>query len=410
VQVTSACSSLWLNNWVSENKSNADSYENGKMHRLFIYILIGLTQCTISLFGETVHTIMFIRAVKHLHSSLLFSILRSSMRFFESTPSGRIINRFNKDIEASENSIPQNLKDLSYCFFNLIAIIVIISFTTPLFVVSFIPVLVIYLVIQRFYIRSSRQLNRLDSVSKSPIFSHFNESLAGVTSIRAFKIENEFIRKMQDLIDENLVFYYPNNAAQRWLSIRLECLGHLITFFACIFAILARDTLTAGLVGLSISYSLSVSGSLNWFVTMSSEFESNITSIERIKEYCNTPHEAEWSIEANKPDKEWPNKGHIQFNKYSLKYREDLDYVLNDLNIDIKPGEKIGIVGRTGAGKSSLTLGLFRMIEHHVGEIIIDNVNIHSIGLHDLRQKITIIPQVFSYFVLISFYNRVNLN
>ena len=126
---------------------------------------------------------------------------------------------------------------MSYCFFNLIAIIVIISFTTPLFLVSFIPVLVIYLVIQRFYIRSSRQLKRLDSVSKSPIFSHFNESLAGVTSIRAFKIENEFIRKMQDLIDENLVFYYPNNAAQRWLSIRLECLGYLITFFACIFAV-----------------------------------------------------------------------------------------------------------------------------------------------------------------------------
>ena len=407
VQIISACSNLWLNDWITENKKNLHTTEDSKMYRLTIYILIGSTQCFASLLGETFHTIMFIRAVKYLHSSLLFSILRSSMKFFESTPSGRIINRFNKDIEATENSIPFTLKDLAYCLFNLIAIITVISFTTPLFIFSFCPIVLLYLAIQRFYIRSSRQLKRLDSVSKSPIFSHFSESLSGVSSIRAFKSEKRFIEKMQDLIDENLIYFYPNYTTQRWLSIRLEILGHLITLFACLFAIIARDSITAGLAGLSITYSLSVSGSLTWFVRQTSEFESNITSIERINEYCHTPHEAEWSIEETKPVEEWPSSGQIQFKNYSLKYRPELDYVLRDLNMDIKPGEKIGIVGRTGAGKSSLTLGLFRMLENHTGEIIIDNVNIHNIGLHDLRQKITIIPQVCSQLFSRSFY-RIN--
>ena len=199
---------------------------------------------------------------------------------------------------------------------------------------------------------------------------------------------------MQDLIDENLVYFYPNYLATRWLSLRVECLGHFITLSTCFFTVTSRRILSPGLSALSILYSLNISTILSWFIRFSSEFEASITSIERIKEYCNTPHEADWSIEKTQPDKEWPVKGHILFRNYSLKYREELDFVLNDLNIEIQPGEKIGIVGRTGAGKSSLTLGLFRMIENHLGEIIIDNVNIHTIGLHDLRQKITIIPQV----------------
>lgn len=132
---------------------------------------------------------------------------------------------------------------------------------------------------------------------------------------------------------------------------------------------------------------------LSWFVRFSSEFEANITSLERISEYCHTAKEAEWSIETTKPLEEWPNNGRIKFKNYSLKYRPDLDFVLKKLNIEINSGEKIGIVGRTGAGKSSLTLGLFRMLEDYTGDIIIDGVNIHAIGLHDLRQKITIIPQ-----------------
>lgn len=144
---------------------------------------------------------------------------------------------------------------------------------------------------------------------------------------------------------------------------------------------------------MSITYSLNVSQTLNWLVRMSAEFETNITSAERIEEYCNTPHEAEWSIEASKPSSNWPEQGHIVLDDYSVKYRQELENVLNNIDADIRPGEKVGIVGRTGAGKSSLSLGLFRILEYSTGNIFIDDINIKKIGLHDLRHKLTIIPQ-----------------
>ena len=175
---------------------------------------------------------------------------------------------------------------------------------------------------------------------------------------------------------------------------RLEILGELITIFAALFAIISRDTLSAGFAGLSISQSLGISHTLNWLVRTMSEFEANITSVERIKEYCEIKQEPEWSIKETKPSNTWPEEGKIKIEKYFLKYRNDLDYVLKDLNIEINSGEKIGIVGRTGAGKSTLTLALLRMIESTEGNIFIDNVDINTIGLHDLRHKLTIIPQV----------------
>ena len=268
------------------------------------------------------------------------------MKFFESTPSGRIMNRFSKDFEALEEPIPERLKDVFFCIYNLISIIFVTSLTTPLIMLVFVPVFIIYFIIQRIYIPSSRQLKRLDSSTKSPIFSHFNETIAGVTSIRAYNADKRFINRMQYHIDENLVYFYPNYLSQRWLAMRVDFLGNLITLFACVFAILSRDSLSPGLVGLSILYSLNIATMLSWFVRFSSEFEANITSIERINEYCNTPHEAEWFIEETKPPKVWPDQGHIQFKNYSLKYRDDLDYALKDLNINIVSGEKIGIVGK----------------------------------------------------------------
>ncbi len=164
--------------------------------------------------------------------------------------------------------------------------------------------------------------------------------------------------------------------------------------FATLFAVLSRSTLSPSLVGLSITYALNVSSTLNWFVRMSADFETNVTSVERIQEYCETKwHEKAWRIDKTKPSKDWPSSGRILFQNYSVKYRENLENVLTDLNIDIQPGEKIGIVGRTGAGKSSLALGLFRLLELTNGKILIDDLEIDKLGLHDLRHKLTIIPQ-----------------
>jgi ABC-type multidrug transport system fused ATPase/permease subunit len=387
-------SDFWLKDWSDETQKNADSALKNKYFRLFIYALLGFMYCFIGFLKNLCFVGMFIKATKLLHDKLLISVLKSTLRFFESTPTGRIVNRFTKDLEATEDSIPQSIKSLIDCFMNLIKMIFIISMSTPLFIIALIPITIAYLLVQRYFVPSNRQLKRMQSVSKSPIFSHFSETQSGISTIRAYNLEKQFIQIMQNNIDENLVLSYTNTVSNRWLALRLEIIGSLITIFAALFAIFSRDTLTAGLAGLSISTSLNVSSTLNWLVRAVSEFEVNITSIERIKEYFDIKHEPEWTSNTNnKPNNDWPSKGEIVFKDYSIKYRQDLDNVLNKINAHIRPNEKIGIVGRTGAGKSSLTLGLFRMLELYDGNILIDDININEIGLHDLRHKLTIIPQ-----------------
>lgn len=256
-----------------------------------------------------------------------------------------------------------------------------------------IPIGFIYYFIQKFYISTSRQLKRLESVTRSPIYSHFSETLAGVNTIRAYKAEKKFLQISNNFVDSNHCYFYPSNVSNRWLAIRLEFCGNCIVFFAALFAVMGRDDLNPGSVGLSVSYALSITATLNWLVRMSSELETNIVSVERMAEYTRAEREAEWEIEHNRPTSYWPTSGEVTFDRYSTRYRPGLDLVLKNICCQIKSGEKVGIVGRTGAGKSSLTLSLFRIIEGISGSIIIDDIDISKIGLHDLRSKLTIIPQ-----------------
>ena len=187
---------------------------------------------------------------------------------------------------------------------------------------------------------------------------------------------------------------------RRWLASRLDMLTSIVIFFAAAFGVLARDSIEVGLVGMSVSYAMTVTNELNWLVRMTSEVETNIVAVERIKEYSETPQEAAWVNESKpRPSSDWPQTGRVQFSNYQTRYRPGLDLVLKGIDADIAGGEKIGIVGRTGAGKSSLTLSLFRIIEAAAGNITLDGVRISDIGLHDLRSKITIIPQVRSVVV-----------
>ena len=184
--------------------------------------------------------------------------------------------------------------------------------------------------------------------------------------------------------------------SQRWLGIRLDVIGNSVVLFAAVFSVLATHWgwySSPGLAGLSISYALTITEMLNFAVRQVSELETNIVSVERLKEYVDVETEAEWKIDGKEPPKGWPSKGKIEFQNYSTRYRPGLELVVKGINASVAPGEKIGIVGRTGAGKSSLTLALFRMIEAAEGKISIDGVVIAEIGLHDLRGNITIIPQ-----------------
>ncbi|KAM6244139.1 multidrug resistance-associated protein 1 isoform 3-T3 [Spheniscus humboldti] len=389
--IASLASNYWLSLWTDDPVINGtQQYTNV---RLGVYGALGISQ-GIAVFGYSmVVSIGGIFASRHLHLNLLHNVLRSPMSFFERTPSGNLVNRFSKEIDTIDSTIPPIIKMFMGSTFNVIGACIIILLATPIAAVIIPPLGLVYLFVQRFYVATSRQLKRLESVSRSPVYSHFNETLLGVSVIRAFEEQKRFIKQNDMKVDENQKAYYPSIVANRWLAVRLEYVGNCIVLFAALFAVIARNKLSAGLVGLSVSYSLQITAYLNWLVRMSSELETNIVAVERVKEYAEMEKEAEWSIEQTAPVSTWPEEGKVEFRGYGLRYREDLDLVLKNINVTINGGEKIGIVGRTGAGKSSLTLGLFRINEAAEGEIIIDGINIAKIGLHDLRFKITIIPQ-----------------
>ncbi|XP_054363501.1 multidrug resistance-associated protein 1 isoform X3 [Mirounga angustirostris] len=389
--IAALASNYWLSLWTDDPIVNG-TQEHTKV-RLSVYGALGISQ-GISVFGYSMAvSIGGILASRRLHLDLLQNVLRSPMSFFERTPSGNLVNRFSKELDTVDSMIPQVIKMFMGSLFNVMGACIIILLATPIAAIIIPPLGLIYFFVQRFYVASSRQLKRLESVSRSPVYSHFSETLLGVSVIRAFEEQERFIRQSDLKVDENQKAYYPSIVANRWLAVRLECVGNCIVLFAALFAVISRHSLSAGLVGLSVSYSLQVTTYLNWLVRMSSEMETNIVAVERLKEYSETEKEAPWQVQEMTPPSTWPQVGRVEFRDYGLRYRENLDLVLKHINVTIDGGEKVGIVGRTGAGKSSLTLGLFRINESAEGEIVIDDINIAKIGLHDLRFKITIIPQ-----------------
>ncbi|XP_065580663.1 multidrug resistance-associated protein 1-like isoform X3 [Artemia franciscana] len=388
--------SAWSNAYVNENDTATEPVPIPPSERdmfLGVYGALGFGQAIMIYFNILNVAKGGLEASRKLHHRMLDNILKSPMVFFETTPMGRFLNRFGKDVDLVDRSIPFSLRSLLSTLYGVLATIVVISYTTPIFLVMVLPIAVIYYFMQHFYVATSRQLKRLESITRSPIYSHFGETITGVSVIRAYSKEHRFIKESESKVDTNQICYYPSIVANRWLAVRLESVGNLIVLCASLFAVFGRESLNPGLVGLSISYALNITQTLNWFMRMTSEVETNIVAVERIKEYGETPQEAQWEIPDKKPPKEWPDEGKVEFIDYEVRYREGLEVVLKGINCSINGGEKVGIVGRTGAGKSSLTLGLFRIIEPAKGTIKIDGLDITRMGLHSLRSRLTIIPQ-----------------
>uniref|UniRef100_A0A3Q0SJL6 Multidrug resistance-associated protein 1 n=1 Tax=Amphilophus citrinellus TaxID=61819 RepID=A0A3Q0SJL6_AMPCI len=383
--LVSLFSNYWLSLWTDDPVVNGT--QPNRLMRLGVYGALGLSQ-GVAIFGYSLSmSIGGVLASRYLHQSMLYDVLRSPMSFFERTPSGNLVNRFAKEMDTIDTVIPSIIKMFLGSMFNVMGSCVIILIATPL-VAIIIPFLgLLYFFVQRFYVASSRQLKRLESVSRSPIYTHFNETLLGTSVIRAFGEQERFIHESDQRVDHNQRAYYPSIVANRWLAIRLEFVGNCIVSFAALFAVISRESLSPGIMGLSISYALQLTTSLTWLVRMSSDVETNIVAVEKVKEYGDTEKEPSTLSPG------WPTNGCIDIRNFGLRYRHDLDLAIRNINISINGGEKVGIVGRTGAGKSSLTLGLFRIIEAAEGHIFIDGVDIAKLGLHDLRSRITIIPQ-----------------
>uniref|UniRef100_A0A7E4W3Z9 ABC-type glutathione-S-conjugate transporter n=1 Tax=Panagrellus redivivus TaxID=6233 RepID=A0A7E4W3Z9_PANRE len=390
-------SNLYLADW-SDHAAEIQASEQGSHNstvRLSIYTALGLGQASLICIASTCMAMGMVVASKSLHEKMLKNILRSPMAFFDVTPLGRILNRFSKDVDGLDGPIPRSLMAFVRTVIASIETIVVIAFATPWFTPCFCVLAVVYYLVLRFYISTSRQLKRLEATTRSPIYSHFQESIQGATSIRAFRSIDHFILESQKRIDTNLEAYYPSIVANRWLAVRLELVGSCIVLFSALLAVLFRDDgVTPGLVGLSVSYAFNITQTLNWAVRMTSELETNIVAVERIKEYSDTPTEGDVeTAPAFKLSKSWPSRGSINIEDLEVKYRPELDLVLKGLNAHISSKEKVGVVGRTGAGKSSLMMALFRLVEPHYGKIVIDGVDITTLGLDDLRSRLTIVPQ-----------------
>ena len=382
---------IWLSRW-SDDPLATTQVSTRNMY-LIVYGILGLFQGLSIMMGTVFFAKYTLSAATKLHKTMLLRILRSPMSFFDTTPLGRILNRFSKEIDIVDNQIPMNMRMMFTTSLNVIGTVFVIVFAMPFFIVVVLPVAVLYYFVQKFYVSTARQVKRMESVTRSPIYTHFGETISGASTIRAYKRAKDFIDENERRIDTNQICYYPSYVSSRWLSVRLETIGNFIIMFSALFAVLSKGSMDPGLVGLSLSYSLNVTGALNMLVRMSSEVETNMVAVERIKEYQQVPQEAPFDAPENDPGSEWPEHGVVKFDNYQTRYREGLDLVIKGIDFEIKSGEKIGIVGRTGAGKSSLTLALFRIIESAGGSIIIDGVNIGQLGLGKLRSCITIIPQ-----------------
>ncbi|KAF9109213.1 hypothetical protein BGX27_007864 [Mortierella sp. AM989] len=368
-----------------------------------------------------------VMAAQHLHDRLLNNLLRQPMAFFDVTPVGRIMNRFSSDMESVDENIIWNFIDVVYCLVAIGGTLLVISISTPLFLLAVPPLAISYIYIQSYYIQSSQALKRLMSVSKSPLYQHFSETLAGVSTIRAMDATPRFVSmngQMADLSAETTLAF---GMGSRWLKVRLEFLGALIVLAAALLAVLNFDQLSASVVGLSLTYAMSITLDITYLVRTWSEMSNQLICVERIEEYADLRQEAPAVTGVRLPEN-WPNRGQITFRNYSARYREGSNLVLKDVTFEVQPGEKIGIVGRTGAGKSSLTLALFRMIEAadsywarsssqtqdsidessypfdlataggSENSIEIDGVDISILGLKTLRQHLSIIPQDLTLF------------
>ncbi|KAI9308590.1 P-loop containing nucleoside triphosphate hydrolase protein [Cunninghamella echinulata] len=375
------------------------SVENNKLssseqlkYYLGIYTLINLLYVIISSGQYLVIYIGGLRASKELFVNLLDRILHAPFRFFDVTPIGRILNRFSGDFDVVDYDVPTNSMAFSIILTKLVGIFVAILLVEPFFLIPLLLISYITLYYAKLFVDSTRESKRLESVSKSPLISHFTETLVGIATIRAFGATQSFLQLMIQKNDEFFRPYYLSQMCTRWASMVFAYIASLLIFIGGLAVLLGLDYhIEAGLVGFIFSYTLLFSDHSFWASYQYRRIEVSYNSVERVVEF--TKIEQESNISTIKKPLDWPNKGGIEFQDLQIKYAPDLELVLKDINFKINPGEKIGIVGPTGCGKSTLTLSVFRFLEAYSGKIIIDNLDISTLALDELRSSLTIIPQ-----------------
>ncbi|KAH7973399.1 hypothetical protein HPB49_000667 [Dermacentor silvarum] len=384
---------LWIGSWSQDsNLPKEQQTEERRNHRMVIYAVLGTMMGLFAFLGTSMLSYGTIKASRTLHENMMVCMFDAPMSFFDTTPVGRILNRVGKDIDQLDVQLPLMANVFFELFFQLMAMGVLISIVMPQFLIVAVPLGCLYVFMQKFYLRTLRQLKRLEGVTRSPVVNTFGETLDGLSSIRSYNAEQVFIDRFLAEVDTTQNCSFSLLISKLWMISRLDLIGCSLVLTTAFLIIYWRDTISPGTAGLLMSYIITSTYAFNNLVHFAAESEAAIVSSERVEEYSKVEGEAARYIEPAPPE-DWPQKGVISFINYSARYREGLRMCLRDLNIEFDAAEKVAIVGRTGAGKSTLTLALFRMIEAAKGCIVIDDIDISKIGLHDLRSKITIIPQ-----------------
>ncbi|XP_072037224.1 ATP-binding cassette sub-family C member 9-like isoform X2 [Amphiura filiformis] len=382
---------FWLSAWSEAGLHNVSD------PKPLSYYIGGYAGLSVAGILTTFLSVMFLvvgifYASRTLHLSMLRNVIKAPMRFFDTTPLGRILNRFSADTQTIDMKLIMTIDGLVFFILGCIAALVVNVIVSPWFLLVIAPVSVLYYFLQKLFITCSRELQRLDSVTKSPIFSFFSETLGGLPTIRAYGDQQRFYDNIMDRVTTNNTAYLYLQTMNRWLGIRLDSLGALIVLLSALTTVITSvlGEISPSDVGLAISYALSVSVFLNLVVRFLADTEMQMNAVERVKYYTSLPTEPSQGIE---PPPYWPQKGEIQAQNISVRYAQELDPVIKNVNINIPAGQKVGICGRTGSGKSSLTLALFRIIDTYEGHILIDGENISQVPLTTLRRRLAIIPQ-----------------
>ncbi|KAL1902719.1 ATP-binding cassette transporter yor1 [Sporothrix stenoceras] len=378
--------SLWLSYWTSDKFGFTTGVYIG------VYAALGAVQAmltfgfmvSLSIFGTSSSKVMLRRAIGR--------VLRAPMSFFDTTPLGRITNRFSRDVDVMDNSLSDAMRMYFFSVGSIISVFALIIAFFHYFAIALGPLFLIFLFATSFYRASAREVKRFESVLRSNVFAKFGEGLSGVACIRAYGLREHFMADLRNAIDDMNSAYYLTFSNQRWLSVRLDMIGNLLVFTTGILVVTSRFNVSPSIGGLVLSYILAIVQMIQFTVRQLAEVENGMNAVERLQ-YYGQQLEEEAPLHTIDVRPSWPEKGEIVFDNVEMRYRAGLPLVLRGLSMHVQGGERIGIVGRTGAGKSSIMSTLFRLVEISGGRISIDGIDIATIGLHDLRSRLAIIPQ-----------------
>ncbi|KAF1805468.1 P-loop containing nucleoside triphosphate hydrolase protein [Mucor lusitanicus] len=368
-----------------------DAKDDRLNYYLGIYCLITLTNIVVGTARFAVLYWGVLGANKALYAELLHRVFRAPLRFFDTTPIGRILNRFSKDFETIDSNIPNDLLNFVIQWVIIVSSMITVSSVLPIFLVPMLAVALVNVYLGMMFVSASRELKRMDSVSRSPLFSNFTETIIGVATIRAFGATRQFLQDMLTYIDTNTRPFYYQWLVNRWVSVRFAFSGALINMITSTIILLSVDKMDASLAGFCLSFVLLFTDQMFWGIRRYTSLEMSFNAVERVVEFMEMDQEAPAITELRPHD--WPTRGRIDVKDLEIKYAADLDPVLKGISFSVKPQEKIGVVGRTGSGKSTLALSFFRFVEASQGSIVIDNIDIKDLGTEDLRSNLTIIPQ-----------------